>query len=456
MKIVRGVEEGRKALNRDSFLEEQNASPEIMEGINRIFGQPLTPEEAVAQIISQVSKRGDEAVREYTRLIDGVDIAAFELGREDMTRAASEVSPEVTEALRRASSRIRQFHSATLPRPWMDMENGFGEIITPIERVGIYIPGGRAAYPSTVLMTAIPARVAGVKEIVLVTPPRGDQGTPSNALATVLAAAQVAGVSRVFQIGGAQAIAAMAYGTETVPKVDMICGPGNIFVTLAKKMVYGQVGIDGMEGPTETLIVADETANPILCAADLLGQAEHDLLATPVLITTSENLIAPVQEEIQRQLNSLTRKDTASSSIERRGVIVVVDTLDEAIELSNDYAPEHLCLMVKDAWDSVGKVRHAGGIFLGDHSPESMGDYIAGPSHVMPTGGTARFSSYLGVTQFLKRTPIVALDSDTARNFTKTAATLARAEGFDAHARSVELRVELQDSLSKGDSQSSG
>ena len=440
MKIVRGIEEGRKALNREAFLEQQTTSPEIMEGIKRIFGQSLTPEQIVDQIIAHVAKRGDEAVREYTKLIDGVELAELELSRDDMSRAAAQVPHETTEALRRASSRVRQFHSATLPRPWMDMENGFGEMIIPIERVGIYIPGGRAAYPSTVLMTAIPARVAGVKEIVIATPPGGDHGPNP----TVMAAALVSGVSRVFQIGGAQAIAAMAYGTETVPRVDMICGPGNIFVTLAKKMVYGQVSVDGLEGPTETLIVADESANPILCAADLLGQAEHDLLATPVLITTSESLLAPVQEEIKRQLSSLTRKDTASSSIERRGVIVVVDTLDEALELSNNYAPEHICLMIRDPWDAVGKVRHAGGIFLGDHSPESMGDYVAGPSHVMPTGGTARFNSYLGVTQFLKRTPVVDLDSDTARRLTATAATLARAEGFDAHARSVELRVELE------------
>ncbi len=447
MKIVRGVEEGRKALNREAFLEDQAASPGIMDGIKRIFGETLTPEQTVARIISQVSKRGDEAVKEYTKLIDGVELENLELSREDIAKAVSGVSSDIIEALRRASGRVRQFHSATLPRPWMDMENGFGEMIIPIDRVGIYIPGGRAAYPSTVLMTAIPARVAGVKEIILTTPPWGDQGPPPS----VIAAAQVAGVNRIFQVGGAQAIAAMAYGTETIPRVDMICGPGNIFVTIAKRMVYGQVSIDGLEGPTETLIVADDSANPILCAADLLGQAEHDLLATPVLVTTSENLIAPVQEEIQRQLATLTRKDTASYSIENRGVIVVVDTLDEALELSNGYAPEHLCLMTRDPWDSVGKVRHAGGIFLGDNSPEGMGDYVAGPSHVMPTGGTARFSSYLGVTPFLKRTPVVALDHITARNFTKTASTLARAEGFDAHARSVELRVELHDNSSQGE-----
>jgi histidinol dehydrogenase len=450
VKVVRGIEEGRKALTRESFFEGQTTSPEVLEGIRRIFGQPLTPEEAVGQIIAQVSKRGDAAVKEYTKLIDGVELTALELGRDDIARAAAEVPQEVTDALRRASSRVREFHAATLPRPWVDMESGYGEIITPIERVGIYIPGGRASYPSTVLMTAIPAQVAGVKEIILATPPRGDQGPHPS----VLAAALLTGVSRVFQVGGAQAIAAMAYGTESIPRVDMICGPGNIFVTLAKKMVYGQVNIDGLEGPTETLIIADEGANPILCAADLLAQAEHDLLATPILITTSASLIPRIQGEIQRQLDGLTSKDTAALSIERRGVLVIVDTLEEALDLANHHAPEHLCLMIKEPWAAVGKVRNAGGIFLGDHSPEVMGDYVAGPSHVMPTGGTARFNSYLGVTQFLKRTPVVALDLNTTLRFAKTAATLARTEGFDAHARAAEIRVELHERASGGESPS--
>jgi len=441
LKIVRGIEEGWKALTREAFFEGQTGSPEVLEGIQRIFGQALTPEEAVSQIITQVSKRGDAAVKEYTKLIDGVELATLEMDRDHITSVAAEVPQETSDALRRASSRVREFHVAGLPRPWMDMESGFGEIITPIERVGIYIPGGMASYPSTVLMTAIPAKVAGVKEVVLATPPRGDQG-PNPA---VLSAALITGVNRVFQVGGAQAIAAMAYGTETIPKVDMICGPGNIFVTLAKKMVYGQVNIDGLEGPTETLIVADEGANPVLCASDLLAQAEHDLLATPVLVTTSAGLIPAIQEEIKRQLEGLSRKDTAAASIERRGVFVAVDTLEEALALSNHYAPEHLCLMIKEPWAAVGKVRNAGGIFLGDHSPEVMGDYVAGPSHVMPTGGTARFNSYLGVTQFLKRTPVVALDSNTTLRLAKTAAILARAEGFDAHARAAELRVEIQD-----------
>lgn len=442
MKVVRGIEEGLKALSRDAFLEEQASSSGVIEGIQRIFGEALTLEQAVGQIIHQVSNRGDIAVKEYTKLIDGVELDVLELDRGDIVSAVSDVPQETTDALRRASNRVREFNVACLPRPWMDMESGFGEIITPIERVGIYIPGGMASYPSTVLMTAIPARVAGVSEIIIATPPRRGQGPNPN----VLAAAMIAGVGRVFQVGGAQAIAAMAYGTESIPKVDMICGPGNIFVTTAKKMVYGQVNVDGLEGPTETMIIADEGANPVFCAADLLAQAEHDLLATPILITTSPGLVTSIQGELQTQLDGITRKDTAANSIESRGVFVIVDNLDEALYLANHYAPEHLCLMIREPWSAVGKVRNAGGLFLGDYSPEAIGDYVAGPSHVMPTGGTARFNSSLGVGQFLKRTPLVALDLNTTLRLARTASTLARTEGFDAHAHSVEVRVELQDS----------
>ena len=438
MKVVRGMDEGRKALSRTS--EGHSTPPELLEGIKRIFGEDLTPEGAVSRIVSDVALRGDDAVREYTRRIDGVELEYMELDRDTVVRIAEEAPQETREALRRSVGRIRDFHVAGLPRSWMDMERGFGEIISPIERVGIYSPGGLASYPSTVLMTAIPAKVAGVKEIVLATPPQGDRG-PNPA---VMAAALIAGVNRIFQVGGAQAIAALAYGTDTIPKVDMVCGPGNIFVTLAKKMVYGETKIDGLEGPTETLIVADDDANPALCAADLLGQAEHDMLATPILITTSERLVPLIQEELQKQLDSLSRKETAQASIEARGAIVVVDTLDDALDLANHYAPEHLCLMVKEPWRCVDKVHNAGGVFLGDFSPEVMGDYVAGPSHVMPTGGTARFNSYLGATEFLRRMPVVDLDPQTALRLAKTAATIARAEGFDAHARAVEIRAEIQ------------
>lgn len=441
MRVVRGIEEGRKALTRDAFFQNQGRLPEVLAGIKRVFGQELTLEEAVSRIVKDVSQGGDASVRDYTSRIDGVDLESLALDRDQMLELAASVPRETTDALRRAASRVREFHTASLPRPWVDMDKGFGEMITPIERAGVYIPGGQAPYPSTLLMTAIPAKVAGVKEVVITTPPHREHGPNP----TIMAAALIAGVDRIFQVGGAQAIAAMAYGTESIPKVDLICGPGNVFVTTAKRMVFGQTGIDGMYGPTETLIVADETANPSLCAADLLGQAEHDLLATPVLVTTSEALIQPIQEEVRRQLDTLSRKETAMASMESRGVFVVVDTMEEALELANDYAPEHLCLMVKEPWSWVGKVHNAGGIFLGEYSPEVMGDYVAGPSHVMPTGGTARFSSALGVAQFLRRTPVVALDQAMTLRFAKTAAILARTEGFDAHARAVEMRVELHD-----------
>ena len=300
-------------------------------------------------------------------------------------------------ALRISAQRVEQFHMNTVPESWFDEAQGYGELIRPLEKVGIYIPGGRASYPSTVLMTAIPARVAGVKEVFLATPSTGQAGINAD----VLAAAYVANVDQVFNIGGAQAIAAFAYGTDTIPKVDMICGPGNLFVTIAKKMVYGQVGIDGLAGPTETLIVADDTADPRLCAADLLGQAEHDLLATPVLITTSEPLVTKIMLEIDKQMESLSKKETASASIENRGVIVVVDTIDDALTIANSYAPEHLCLMIEEPWNAIDKVSNAGGIILGENSPEVMGDYIAGPSHVMPTGGTAVSYTHLTLPTIL-------------------------------------------------------
>jgi len=440
MKVVSGLAEGRQALARDSFNETQGQSPEILAGIRRIFGSDLTVEEAVGRILKDVSNNGDLAVRDYSSRIDGTDSDILSLGRDEIRILAQDVPRDMIDALRRTAGRVREFHVASSPRPWIDMEKGFGEIIVPMERVGIYVPGGSASYPSTVLMTAIPARVAGVKEIIIATPP-SIGGSPN---LDVLAAAALADVDRLFFIGGAQAVGAMAYGTESVPRVDMICGPGNIFVTTAKRMVYGQVGIDGLEGPTETLIIADDTARPDFCAADMLGQAEHDLLATPVLVTTSKELANSVQTQIVKQLQSLGRKDTATKALERRGVIVTLDTLDEALTLANEYAPEHLCLMVKEPWASLGKIRNAGGIFLGEYSPEVMGDYIAGPSHVMPTGGTARFSSSLGIAQFVKRVPLVALDMPTTLRFANTAAMLARAEGLDAHARSAEIRTEIQ------------
>ena len=287
-------------------------------------------------------------------------------------------------------------------------------------------------------MTAIPARVAGVKEVIL-SSPSGKGGDPDPAL---LVAADIAGVDRVFRVGGVQAIGAMAFGTDSVPKVDKVCGPGNVFVTLAKKLVYGSVDIDGLYGPTETVVIADETANPAYCAADLLAQAEHDPLASPILVTTSPVLVSEVEAVLESQLESMERVDMARASIETRGKVVLLDTIDEAIELANAIAPEHLCLMVKEPWEWAGKVTHAGGVFLGEFSPEVMGDYVAGPSHVMPTGGTARFSSALSVHHFLKTMPVVGLKPSKYPELARAAAVIARAEGMTGHARAVEIRLD--------------
>jgi histidinol dehydrogenase len=345
----------------------------------------------------------------------------------------------VREAVALAVERVRDFHLRQKQNSWFDFETGLGILLRPLERVGLYVPGGTACYPSTVLMTAIPARVAGVGEVILSTPPRRDGSIPP----PTLVAADMAKVDRIFKLGGAQAIAALALGTESVPKVDKICGPGNIFVTLAKKKVYGMVDIDGLHGPTETLLVADDSAEAKFLAADLLAQAEHDEAAAAILITTSSELAEEVAETIERQLARLERRDIARESLRQKGGIIVVQDMQQAIGLVNHYAPEHLCLIVRNPWSYLGQIHHAGGIFVGMDSPEVLGDYIAGPSHVMPTGGTARFFSVLGLADFLKVTSLIALDSEALKALGPAAAAIARAEGLTAHARAVEMRLKL-------------
>ena len=437
MKIVRGLDAGRKALCSNRGLDLSTVPPSVQESIERAFGEALTPQQVVSRILSEVRERGDDAVRELTRRLDGVEPGELEVPRSEIADAHRHVPDELLEALELVARRVRRFHEAGLPQSWFDEAEGYGEQVNPVDRVGAYIPGGTATFPSTVLMTAVPARVAGVGEVILCTP--GSVGlTP-----VVLAAAEIAGVDRVFRIGGAQAIAAMAYGTESVPGVDMICGPGGIFVTLAKKQLFGEVGIDGLYGPTETVIVADDTANPTLCAADLVAQAEHDVLATPVLITTSEDIADSVRTEARLRASRLQRAEVALASLEQRGYAVVVDNIEEAIELANEFAPEHLCLMVDDPWRYRKKVRGAGAVFLGEFSHEVLGDYVAGPSHVMPTGGTARFSSGISARSFIKVSPVVGLDADTASVLSRHAARIARAEGFTGHAESAEIRDEL-------------
>ena len=439
MKIVRGLEKSRRALCEGRGLGLDDVPQSLLDGIADMFGEPLTPLQVVERIVRRVRLEGDAAVHEYTKFLDGESPDTLEVPRAVIQAAREQTSAEVVDALEVAATRVRTFHEACLTKGWMDYGEGYGQVVNAVSSAGAYIPGGTALYPSTVLMTAIPAKVAGVEQVVMCTPTKGGE-MPSPA---VLAAAEIAGVDRVFRIGGAQAIAAMAYGTESVPRVEIICGPGNIFVTLAKKLVYGDVGIDGLYGPTETVVMGDETSNPTLCAVDMLAQAEHDVLARPVLITTSERLAETVDAEIASRLERLDRGAIARASTQEQGCIALVDCMDDALALANEFAPEHICLMMDDAWQHLGKVQNAGAIFIGDFSHEVLGDYVAGPSHVMPTAGTARFNSGLGVHSFVKISPVVALSGATSVEISKAAAVLGRAEGLTAHAEAAEIREEL-------------
>ena len=440
MRVVEGLESARRVLVAGRRLKLDSVPPHVQKKTEEVFGAPLSPLQAVQLILKRVREGGDDAVRDLTRRLDGVDQEAFEVPASDVKSAQGSVPQELVEALELAAGRIRRFHEASMPQGWMDHAEGYGEILTPVERVGVCVPGRSGRFPSTLLMAAIPARVAGVREIVVCTP-SGEGGTlhPS-----VLLAAGLAGVDRVFQIGGAQAVAAMAYGTETVPRVDMVCGPGNVFVTLAKKLLYGEVGIDGLYGPTETMIIADDSANPTLCAADLVAQAEHDYLATPVLVTTSRRVAEAVEVEAGDRAAGIDRSAEATAALDRQGCVAIVSDLDEALKLANEFAPEHLSLMVREPRRHLVRVRNAGVVFLGEFSHEVLGDYVAGPSHVMPTGGTARFGSGIGVRTFLKSTPVVALDDATSAALTEAASLIGRAEGFTGHAEAAEIRDELR------------
>lgn len=438
MRILQGQDAARKVLCENRGIDFE--VPEVLlRRTNEIFGRTLSTYETVELIITEVRNRKDEALKELSEKLDGTTIDSFEISPADISNAYQQVPTEVVEALKLAERRIRKFHESSVPQSWHDSNEGYGQMVNPVGRVGTYVPGGTAAYPSTVLMTTVPAKVAGVNDVLICTPPSID-GVPKP---IVLVAADIAGVDRIFSIGGAQAVAAMAYGTESVPKVDVICGPGNVFVTLAKKIVFGDVGIDGLYGPTETAIIADEFANPTLCAVDLLAQAEHDQLATPVLITTSKELAKKVLDEIYVRIERLDRKNIIQEAIKNRGVIAVVKDLDEAFNLSNEFAPEHVSLAVKNPLESAKTIKNAGAIFLGEFSHEVLGDYVAGPSHVMPTGGTARFSSGINVNSFLKISPVVALDRTVARELSSAASLIARAEGLTAHAEAAEVRDEM-------------
>ncbi|MDW8069293.1 MAG: histidinol dehydrogenase [Anaerolineae bacterium] len=439
IRLIEGTAAGQAYIAQLRAGLEPPPTPALRARLREIFGQEWTPQEAVAHIVADVRQRGDAALRDYTRRIDGVALDAFVADAAALESAYQSMPADLREALHLAAERIRAFHEREPRASWLewDEEGGaLGQLLRPVRRVGIYVPGGRAAYPSSLLMTVIPAQVAGVEDIVVATPP-GPEGKGSP---VILAAAHVVGLNRVFLIGGAQAVAAMAYGTETVPRVDKICGTGGLFVTLAKKHVFGTVGIDGLYGPTETLIIADETADPALAAADLLAQAEHDPLATPLLITPSRRLAQAVQAEIERQLPALERAETVAAALHGQGAIILVASLDEALALADQFAPEHLCLSVAEPWRLVGQVHNAGGIFVGEWAAEALGDYVLGPSHAMPTGGTARFASPLTVRDFLKVTSIFAPAPPTTHRLAAAAQTLARAEGLTAHAAAIALR----------------
>ena len=402
---------------------------------------PVNVEAIVTEIIANVRKDGDKALYEYCEKFDRVRLDALQVTQEEISEAVAAVDPKFLDILRRAAANIRKFHEAQVRRSFIiNDENGIvmGQKIIPIDRAGLYVPGGTAAYPSTVLMDSIPAKIAGCREVVMVTPP----GADGKVNPVILAAASIAGIDKIFKVGGAQAIAALAYGTESVPKVDKIVGPGNAFVAEAKKQVFGAVSIDMIAGPSEILIVADGKTNPRHAAADLLSQAEHDKLASAVLVTDSMALAQAVQAEIEVQIPQLLRADIARVSIDNNGKIIVADTLSQAIDIANEIAPEHLELLVDNPFDYLDSIRHAGSIFMGRNCPEALGDYMAGPNHTLPTSGTAKFSSPLSVDDFVKKTQYTYFTADALANIAQDVAFFATQEGLTAHAKSAVIRME--------------
>ena len=435
------IEAARQTILKRHSLRDYDVPDEMLDQSIALFGERVMPEEAVRRIIKSVRENGDRALLDWTRKIDRIDLDDLAVSTVDMQAALTQIPAELRAALEQAADRIRSFHQKQTIASWIDSQGHgvLGQLIRPVDSVGVYVPGGTAPLPSSLLMSAIPAQVAGVSEIVVCTPPGSGGG---NIHPAILAAAAVVGIQKMYRIGGAQAIAAMAYGTKSISRVATIVGAGNLFVTLAKQQVYGDVGIDGLLGPTETLIIADDSANPKFTAADLLAQAEHDILASAILLTPSATLAAAVEQEICRQAQQLERRDIIHQAMQNRSGTVLTANLEQAFELANEYAAEHLCLLVADPWSWLGKIRNAGGIFLGEHSYEVLGDYVAGPSHVMPTGGTARFASPLNLLHFVKITSLVGLDPAAALELGQSAEILARAESLTAHAAAAQFRRE--------------
>jgi histidinol dehydrogenase len=433
------VAEAQQSILRRETALEPAVPARLQARLDRLFGTGVTPETAVSRILSDVRQQGDQALRHWTKAIDKVQLNELMVPKAAVETAVSHIPADLKEALQLAADRIRTFHECQPVASWETNTLGgtLGQRITPIHRIGVYVPGGTAPLPSSLLMSVIPAQVAGVAEIIVVTPPGRDSGQVPD---IILAAAQIVGIDTIYTLGGAQAIAAMAYGTESISRVDKIVGPGNLFVTLAKKQVYGIVGIDGLYGPTETVVVADETAVPAWVAADMLAQAEHDVLATAVLFTPSRPFAEAVQAEIAHQTEQLSRNDVIAISLANQGGIVLTADLDEACHLASEFAAEHTCIATANPDSLIPKIPHAGGLFIGERSFEVLGDYVAGPSHVMPTSGTARFASPLNVLDFIKISSIVSLDAETSAILSKAAARIAQAEQLTAHANAAKIR----------------
>jgi histidinol dehydrogenase len=425
----------RRALNLEP------ANPAVLQSaMERIFGEALTPAQAVDRILADVRARGDAALSSWTDRIDGVELTNFDVPQEMITTAPARIPADLLQALETAAARIRAFHECQPVRSWTTDTLGgrLGQRVAPINRIGVYVPGGTAPLSSSLLMSVIPAQVAGVSEIVVATPPGLDGTVPD----VILAAAQIAGIDTIYTLGGAQAVAALAFGSQSIARVDKIVGAGNLFVTLAKRAVYGLVGIDGLYGPTETMVIADDTANAEWVAADLLAQAEHDVLATAILLTPSADLARAVAAAVAGQIEALSRAEIIAVSLANQSGIVLCQDLTQASTLANDFAPEHLCICTRDAAQLAQQIDNAGGVFLGERSFEVLGDYIAGPSHVMPTGRSARFSSPLNVLDFVKFISIFELDEATSARLSPLAARIAQAESLTAHAQAARFRSE--------------
>lgn len=440
MLSIYSVAQAKNNILRRRAIDDYEIPESVQAGIEKFFGESLTPDQAVNRILREVRQNGDQALKKWTSTLDDTVPESFRVPDQMIKNSLIEIDKDIRLALETSINRVRAFHARQPLTSWINNDLGgtLGQLVRPINRVGLYIPAGTAPLPSSVIMSAVPAQVAGVPEIVLVAPPQRDIGQISP---LILATAAILGIDEIYSIGGAQAIAALAYGTQSIPPVDKIFGPGNLFVTLAKKQVYGTVGIDNLAGPTETMVIADDNAKADWVAADLLAQAEHDMLASAILLTPSLDLAKAVAAEVEQQITQRARAEIIQNALAFRGGAVITKDLEEAIQLANCYGAEHLCLAINEPWRWVEKITCAGGIFIGERSFEVLGDYVAGPSHVMPTSGSARFASPLNVWDFVKLISLIGLDENTVDQIAPAAALIASAEGLDAHAFAAEKRL---------------